>query len=75
MSHPVQEQAQEKVLGVTHDPVLRPVGILVALVGAIWGLFAGMAAEAGTFHQPLAAVGLVVLGVLMAGVGKRIERI
>jgi hypothetical protein len=65
----------EKIIGVTHDPVLRPVGILVMVVGAMWALFAGMALEAGTFRQPLAAVGLMVLGLLIAGAGKPAEQI
>ena len=64
-----------KIIGVTNDPVLRPVGMLMAIVGAIWALFAGMAAEAGTYHQPLAAAGLIVLGVLVAGAGKRAVQI
>jgi hypothetical protein len=59
------------VPGVTHDPVLRPVGTLMIVVGLLWSLFAGMAAEAGTLGQPLAAASLLGLGVLLAGVGKR----
>lgn len=65
----------EKIIGVTHDPVLRPVGILMAVVGATWALFAGMALEAGTYGQPLAAVGLTALGVIIAGTGKPSEQI
>ncbi len=66
---------EEKVIGVTHDPVLRPIGILVAVVGAIWALFTGMALEAGTYGQPLAAVGLIALGVIIAGTGNPAEQI
>jgi len=47
----------------------------MVVVGTIWGLFAGMAAEAGTFAQPLAAVSLIALGILLAGVGKTSEDI
>ncbi len=69
MSHP-RANGEEPVIGVTHDPVLRPVGTLMVVVGAIWALFTGMAAEAGTFGQPLAAVSLIVLGALLARAGK-----
>ncbi len=65
----------EKVLGLTHDAILRPVGILMTVVGATWGLFTGMALEAGTYGQPLAAVGLVVAGLLIASTGKPFESI
>jgi hypothetical protein len=65
----------EQILGVTGDPVLRPIGTLMAVVGTIWALFAGMAAEAGTLGQPLAAVSLIALGVLLAGAGKPSEDI
>lgn len=68
-------QSGEKIIGVTHDPVLRPVGILMAIVGATWALFAGMAVEAGTHGQPLAAVGLMALGIIIAGAGKPAEQI
>lgn len=67
--------AEEKIIGVTHDPVLRPIGILMAVVGATWALFTGMALEAGTYGQPLAAVGLMALGVIIAGTGKPTEQI
>jgi len=73
--HHAQASSGEKIIGVTDDPVLRPVGILMAVVGAIWALFSGMALEAGTYHEPLAAVGLVALGVLVAGAGKPSEQI
>jgi hypothetical protein len=66
---------EEQVIGVTHDPVLRPVGILMVIVGSTWGLFAGMALRAGTLGQPLAAVSLIVLGALVAGAGKQAEQI
>ncbi len=65
----------EQVLGITRDPVLRPVGTLMVVVGAIWGLFAGMASEAGTYGQPMAAVALIILGMLVAGSGKSGEQI
>jgi hypothetical protein len=62
-----------RILGVTHDAVSRPVGILMVIVGAIWALFSGMAAEAGTYGEPLAAVGLLVLGLLVAASGEPSE--
>jgi hypothetical protein len=65
----------EKILGVTHDAVLRPVGALMVVVGATWALFSGMALEAGSCGQPLAAVGLVALGLLVAASGKPSENI
>lgn len=65
------ESHEEHVPGVTHDPVLRPVGILMIVVGLLWALFTGMAAEAGTFGQPLAAASLLGLGVLLTAVGKK----
>jgi hypothetical protein len=70
-----QADGEKTIVGVTRDPVLRPVGILMAVVGVTWALFAGMALEAGTYHQPLAAVGLAALGVLIAGAGKPTEQI
>jgi hypothetical protein len=66
---------EEKIIGVTHDPVLRPIGILMVVVGATWALFTGMALEAGTYGQPLAAVGLMALGVIIAGAGNPTEQI
>jgi hypothetical protein len=63
------------IVGVTRDPVLRPVGALLVIVGAIWALFWGMAVDAGTFKQPLAAATLIVLGVLALSVGKIAEQI
>jgi formate-dependent nitrite reductase membrane component NrfD len=62
-------------LGIARDPVLRPVGTLMAIVGVIWALFAGMALEAGTYGQPFASVALIILGVLVAGAGKPSEQI
>jgi hypothetical protein len=67
--HPTS--SEQHIPGVTHDPVLRPVGALMVVVGAIWALFFGMAVEAGTLAQPLAAVSLIALGLLLAAVGKR----
>lgn len=65
----------ETILGVTRDPVLRPVGALLVVVGTLWALFWGMAADAGTFGQPMAAAALILLGVLAAGVGGVEEQI
>ena len=52
----------EPIPGVTRDPVLRPVGTLLVIVGTIWALFWGMAVDAGTFGQPMAAAALIFLG-------------
>ena len=67
--------SEEEIVGVTTDAILRPAGALMVVVGAIWAVFSGMAAEAGTLGQPLAAVALIVLGVLVAGAGKTAEQI
>jgi hypothetical protein len=71
----LHSNGEGKMIGVTRDPVLRPIGILMAVVGATWALFAGMAVEAGTYGQPLAAVGLLALGILLAGAGKPSQQI
>ena len=67
--------SEEQILGVTGDAVLRPIGTLMVVVGTLWGLFAGMAAEAGTLGQPLAAVSLIALGILLAVSGGSSENI
>lgn len=68
--HQAHASSGQEIVGVTRDPVLRPVGALMVVVGTIWALFWGMAAEAGTFGQPMAAAALIVVGVLISGVGK-----
>ena len=68
--HHAQARDEKVIVGVTRDPVLRPVGTVMVVVGMIWALFWGMAADAGTFGQPLAAAGLVFLGVVAAGIGR-----
>ncbi len=73
--HHSHASSGEEILGVTRDPILHPAGNLMVTVGVIWGLFAGMAAEAGTWGQPMAAGALIVLGLLLAGVGKPAEQI
>lgn len=65
----------EPILGVTRDPVLRPVGTLLVIVGTIWALFWGMAVDAGTFGQPMAAAALIFLGLLATQLGKPEEQI
>lgn len=65
----------EQIVGVTRDPILRPAGTLMMVVGAIWAVFWGMAADAGTFGQPMAAAALILLGALAAGLGKPEEQI
>jgi hypothetical protein len=64
------ESRGEKLIGVTHDPVLRPVGTLMVIVGAIWMVFVGMAVEAGTFLQPVLALVLMGIGAVVAQLGK-----
>ncbi len=73
--HNAHANSEQEIPGVTRDPVLRPVGALMVVVGAIWALFWGMADQAGTFGQPLAAAALIFLGLLAAGVGKPEEQI
>ncbi len=73
--HHADAKSGEVILGITRDPVLRPVGAVMVVVGTLWALFWGMADEAGTFGQPLAAVALLVLGVLAAGAGRPEEQI
>jgi hypothetical protein len=65
----------EQIVGVTRDPILRPAGALLVMIGAIWALFWGMAVDAGTLGQPLAAATLIVLGVLALGAGKPAEQV
>lgn len=73
--HHAPANSEQEIPGVTRDPVLRPVGALMVIVGALWALFWGMAAEAGTFGQPLAAAALIGVGLLAAGAGKPEEQI
>jgi hypothetical protein len=73
--HHAHASREEQILGVTRDSALRPIGVLMVVVGAIWALFAGMALEAGSYGQPLAAVALLGLGVLFAEVGNPGEQI
>jgi hypothetical protein len=61
--------------GVTHDTVLRPAGVVIALFGAAWALFAGMAVTEGDFTEPKAAAALILVGLLMAAIGKREQQI
>ena len=67
--------SREQLLGITRDAVLRPVGALMLVVGVLWALFVGMAAEAGTYGQPLAALTLILLGVLATASGRHSEQI
>jgi len=68
--HSTQASNETEIIGITRDPVLRPVGTLMIAVGAIWAVFWGMAVNAGTFGQPVAAAVLIVLGVVATRVGK-----
>lgn len=74
-AHHAHTANQKEIVGVTDDPILRPIGALMVVVGAIWALFCGMALEAGTYGQPLAALALLILGMLLAGAGKPSEQI
>ncbi len=71
--HHAHANDEQEIPGVTRDPVLRPAGTLLVIVGALWALFWGMADQAGRYGQPLAAAALIVLGLLFAAVGKREE--
>jgi hypothetical protein len=73
--HAVHAKHEKEILGVTRDPVLRPVGTLLVVVGVLWSVFWGMAADAGTFGQPMAAAALIAIGVLVAGAGGAEEQI
>lgn len=73
--HHAHANSEQEIPGVTRDPVLRPVGALMVVVGALWALFWGMATQAGTFGQPLAAAALIGVGLLAAGAGKPEEQI
>lgn len=75
MSDHAVHAKHEVILGVTRDPVLRPVGTVLVVVGVLWSLFWGMAADAGTFGQPTAAAALIVAGMLLAGVGGAEEQV
>jgi hypothetical protein len=68
--HNAHAGSEEKILGVTRDPILRPAGAVLITVGTIWALFWGMAVDAGTFGQPLAAAALIFLGVVATQIGK-----
>ncbi len=73
--HSALPASGELLVGITRDPVLRPVGIIMTIVGSVWALFVGMASEAGTYKQPMFAAALIVAGILVAGAGKPAEQI
>jgi hypothetical protein len=68
-------QPPPAVAGVTQDPALRPVGTLMAAVGAIWALFWGMAAQTGTFGPVKGAAALIALGCLLHALGEPTQQI
>jgi len=68
--HSAQAGNETEIIGITRDPVLRPVGTLIVVVGAIWAVFWGMAVDAGSFGQPVAAAALIVVGLVATRVGK-----
>lgn len=74
-THSTSHHQGEVLVGITRDAVLRPVGIIMAIVGAMWGLFIGMAVEAGTYKEPMAAAALFFLGIVLAGLGKETEQV
>ena len=77
MSEHGKARASEEahIPGVTHDPAFRPVGTVMVIVGIIWLLFWGMALDSGTFGQTKAAAALILLGLLLAAIGKPEQQI
>jgi hypothetical protein len=65
----------ETLVGLTRDPVLRPVGALLVIVGSLWLLFWGMAIDAGSYGEPLSAMVLIFLGLVAAGLGMPEEQV
>jgi hypothetical protein len=61
--------------GVTHDAVLRPVGVLFVVIGCLWALFTGMSIQAGTPAVWKGAIALLVIGGGLAALGKRQQQI
>jgi hypothetical protein len=66
---------QSHIPGVTHDTILRPVGVVLTLFGATWALFAHIAVAAGTLDVPKAAGALIAAGLLMTVIGKAEQQI
>jgi len=63
------------VPGVTHDATLRPVGILMVVVGCLWGLFVTMGFRAGDLDVAKASGILILAGLVLAAIGKPQQQI
>ncbi len=74
-AHPTHQNGEQVIVGVTRDPVLRPVGAVLVVVGLLWILFWGMSLQAGTYGQPIAAAVLIAAGLLAARIGKPEEEV
>lgn len=75
MPEHTHDPGDEHIPGVTHDPVLHPVGTILVIFGAIWAMFAHIAAAAGTYDAPEAAVALILAGLLLRAIGKKARQI
>jgi hypothetical protein len=71
----LHSRGEPHIPGVTHDPVLRPVGAVLIAFGAAWALYWGMAVTEGDLTEPKAAAALILVGLLLALVGKREQQI
>jgi threonine/homoserine efflux transporter RhtA len=75
-ANPVAHPGHEPhVPGVTHDATLRPVGILMIIVGCLWALFITMGMRAGDISVAKASGALILAGVVLAAIGKRQQQI
>ena len=73
--HHVHPAGEPHIPGVTHDTVLRPVGATLVAFGALWLLFARMAAAAGDFTEVKLSVAMILGGLLLSAIGKREQQI
>ena len=73
--HHVHSASDPHIPGVTEDTILRPAGMVLFLFGASWALFAKVALYAGTFGLPRAAGAMMLVGLLMAAIGKKEQQI
>lgn len=73
--HHVHPSGEPHIPGVTHDPVLRPVGATLIAFGALWALLGHMAAEAGDFSELKISAAMIVTGLVLAVLGKREQQI
>jgi len=63
------------VPGVTHDATLRPVGVLMVVVGCLWALFITMGLRAGDLDVAKASGILILAGLVLAAIGKPQQQI